>query len=222
MTPKVYSFPTFRIESQLFHSPGAGYDGGLTSGGAQFITPEPGGFSVLELQPSLIRTEWTSPLASWIMSKINGQVFRARLAPSPQIAFSKGRGNMMEVPWSNGQTWSNQQLWDGDFTARYAADALKGTITLKFDLTGVGPIVLPGHVIGHEGETYLVDEVSYAGDVGTAVITPPLVRDVKVGDNCFLRPWFTGRISNGAEIRAAYDNMGFVRPGRIVLQQAVV
>jgi hypothetical protein len=218
---KIYPFPTFRVEAQLFHSPGAGYDGGLTSGGAQFITPEPGGFSVLEIAPALIDTEWDSPLASWIMSKISGQVFRVRLAPSPQIAFSRQRG-MVAVPWSNGQAWSNQENWDGDFTATYAAAALKGSVTLSFDLTGVGPIVMPGHVVGHKGETYLVDEISYAGNVGTAIVTPPLRRDIAAGESCYLRPWFTGRISNGADIRAAYNSMGHVKPGNIVLQEAVV
>lgn len=218
---KVYQFPTFRIANQLFHTPGAGYDGGLTSGGAQFITPEPGGFTVLELQPALIDTEWDSPLASWIMSKIGGQVFRVRLAPSPQIAYSKKRG-MTAVPWNNGQTWSNQENWDGDFTGTYSVAALKGTLTVKIDLTGVGPIVMPGHVIGHDYDAYLVDEISYAGNIGTAILTTPLVRDIAPGDNCYLRPWFTGRISNGADIRAAYNHLGHVTPGNIILQQAVL
>lgn len=217
----IYQFPTFRVEKQLFHSPGSGYDGGLTSGGAQFITPEPGGFAVLEIAPTVIDTEWDAPLASWVMSKISGQVFRVRLAPSPQIAFSRQRG-MVAVPWSNNQAWSNQENWDGDFTARYAAPSLKGDITMSFDLTGVGPIVLPGHVVGHESETYLIDEISYVGNVATAIVTPPLRRNITAGDNCYLRPWFTGRISNGAEIRSAYDNMGHVKPGNIVLQEAVV
>ena len=218
---KIYAFPTFRVETQLFHVPGAGYDGGLTAGGAQFITPEPGGFSVLEIAPALIDTEWDAPLASWIMSKISGQVFRVRLAPSPQIAFSKQRGRVA-VPWSNGQAWSNQENWDGDFTARYSAPGLKGSITMTFDLTGVGPIIGPGHVVGHGSDTYLVDEITYSGSVGTAIVTPPLRRDIAAGDNCYLRPWFTGRISNGADIRAAYNNMGHVKPGNIVLQEAVV
>lgn len=218
---KIHAFPTFRVENQLFHVPGAGYDGGLTAGGSQFITPEPGGFSVLEIAPALIDTEWDAPLASWIMSKISGQVFRVRLAPSPQVAFSRQRG-AVAVPWSNGQAWSNQQKWDGDFTARYADAGLKGGVTMSFDLTGVGPIVGPGHVVGHESECYLIDEISYQGNIATAIVTPPLRRDIKTGDNCYLRPWFTGRISNGADIRSAYDNMGHVKPGNIVLQEAVV
>lgn len=218
---KIYAFPTFRIETQLFHVPGAGYDGGLTAGGAQFITPEPGGFGVLEMAPALIDTEWDSPLASWIMSKISGQIFRARMAPSPQIAYSKARG-MVAVPWSNGQAWSNQENWDGDFTATYAAASLKGSVTMTFDLTGVGPIVMPGHVIGHDFNAYKVDEISYAGNIATAIVTPPLRRDIAVGDNCYLRPWFTGRISNGSEIRSAYNSMGHTKPGNIVLQEAIV
>lgn len=218
---KIYQFPTFRIESQLFHVPGAGYDGGLTAGGAQFITPEPGGFSMLELTTALIDTEWTAPLASWIMSKISGQVFRVRLAPSPQVAYSRRRG-MNAVPWDNGQAWSNQKDWDGDFTATYSADALQGSVTMRFDLTGVGPIVGPGHVVGHEYDSYLIDEITYEGDIATAVVTPPLARDIAAGDNCYLRPWFTGRIANGADIRAAYNNLGHVKPGKIILHQAKV
>lgn len=218
---KIYQFPTFRIETQLFHSPGAGYDGGLTAGGAQFITPEPGGFGVLELAPAIIDTEWTAPLASWIMSKIGGQVFRVRLAPSPQIAYSKKRG-MVAVPWDNGETWSNQENWDGDFTALYSDVTLQGATVVKFDLTGVGPIVSPGHVVGHDYDTYLIDEITYDGDIGTAIITPPARRDIAIGDNCYLRPWFTGRISNGAEIRSAYNSLGHTKPGNIVFQEAVV
>ena len=218
---KIYAFPTFRIETQLFHVPGAGYDGGLTAGGAQFITPEPGGFSTLEIAPALIDTEWDAPLASWIMSKTSGQVFRIRLAPSPQVAFSQQRG-AVAVPWSNGATWSNQEKWDGDFTARFAGAALKGSLITQVDLTGVGPILSPGHVIGHRSECYLVDEIEYDGNTAFATVTPPLRRDIAAGDDCYLRPWFTGRISNGAEIRAAYNSMGHVKPGNIVLQEAVV
>lgn len=218
---KIYQFPTFRIETQLFHTPGAGYDGGLTAGGAQFITPEPGGFSVLEIAPSIIDTEWDAPLASWIMSKISGQVFRVRLAPSPQIAYSRRRG-MIALPWNNGQTWSNQENWDGDFTGVYSAAGLKGSLEIKIDLTGVGPIVGPGHVVGHNYDTYKIDEITYVGDIGTAIVTHPLRRDIAAGDNCYLRPWFTGRISNGADIRAAYNNLGHVKPGNIILHEAII
>lgn len=219
---KIYQFPSFRLASQLFHVPGQGYDGGLTSGGAQIITPEPGGFGVLELQPAIIDTEWKSPLASWIMSKVNGQVFRVRLAPSPQVAYSKQRGNMSPVLWNNGQTWSNQEAWDGDFTALFASSALKGTVEVQIDLTGVGAILLPGHVFGHGYETYKVDEIEYSGDMAIVTVTPPFRSDIAAGDNCYLRPWFTGRISNGDEMRAAYNHLGHVTPGNIIMHEAIL
>lgn len=218
---KIYQFPTFPIQSQLFYTPGAGYDGGLTSGGAQFITPEPGGFSVLEIEPTVVVTEYSYPLASWVMSLTSGQVFRFRLAPSPQVAYSRKRG-MTGVPWSNDQPWINQQNWDGDFTATYAANSPKGSLLVSFDLTGVGPIVGPGHVIGHGYESYLIDEIEYTGDIATATITHPLRRDVSIGDNCYLRPWFTGRISNGGNMRAPYNSVGHVKMGNIVLHEAIV
>lgn len=214
---KVYIFPEMRIETQLFHVPGAGYDGGLTSGGSQFITPEPGGFGVLEVQLSIRDEEWDSPFASWLMSKINGQVFRIRLAASPQIAYSAKRAQKAAEG-----SWPDQDEWAGDFTASFSAAALKGSVQVEIDLTGVGPILAPGHVIGHEFDTYKVDEIEYDGDTATVTVTPPLRRDIAMDDDCPLRPWFMGRISNGADIRAAYNNLGHVKPGNIVFHEAVL
>lgn len=220
ISPKIYTFPTIPIERQLFHVPGAAFDGGLTSGGAQIVTPEPGGFAVLEIEPSLQDGEWSYPSSSWVMSKTNGQIFRVRLAPSPQVAYSKKRG-MTGVPWDTGLLWSNQEMWDGDFSARYSAPALKGTTTVEVDLTGVGQILEPGHVFGHAFESYIVDEVSYSGDVATVTFTPPLRRNVSVDDQCPLRPWFTGRISMG-DFRSPYNHLGHVKMGNIVLHEAIV
>ena len=156
------------------------------------------------------------------MSKINGQVFRVRLAPSPQVAYSKQRGNMATVTWDSDLLWSNQEEWDGDFTATFALSALKGTVEIQIDLTGVGPILLPGHVFGHDYDTYLIDEIEYTGDTATVTVTPPFVRDITAGDNCYLRPWFTGRISNGDEMRSAYNHLGHITPGNIIMHQAVL
>jgi hypothetical protein len=217
MTIKVYEFPSFRIERQLFHVPGAGYDGGLTSGGAQFITPEPGGFGVLEIAPAVIDTEWVDPAASWIMSKVNGQVFRVRLAASPQIAFSKSRHNHLDHLWVNEDMPS-----DAAAQVQFATSSLQGSVVVQVYMPQFGRILRPGHVIGHAYDTYLIDEVSYSGPIATLTVSPPLRRRVGAGDTALLRPWFTGRISNGAEIRAAYDNLGHVKPGNIVLHEAIL
>jgi len=206
----IYQFPAFWIESQLFHAPGAGYDGGLTAGGAQFITPEPGGFGTLEMEIGVSDTQWDDPSASWIMSKIGGQIFRIRLSATPQVAYSRNRAKRIGEDWT------------GDFDATFTAVALKGSTEVKFDLTGVGPIVKPGHVIGHAFDTYMVDEINYVGNVATATVSPPVRRDIAVNDDCLLRPWFTGRISNGADVRSLFNNMGHVKPGKVIMQEAIV
>lgn len=220
---KTYSFPTFPISKQLFHVPGASVDGGITSGGARIRSPEPGGFSMLEIQPSLQADEWTYPLSSWLMSKTNGEILRVRLAPTPQIA---GVRNILDsVPWDSEQPWSNQQNWAGDYSLSYAAAALYGTTTVKIDMSDVGEILQVGHVIGHSYDTYKVDEIEYdENSVATITIKPPLRRNVDDGDDAFLRPWFTGLITNPDEVRTTYDaeNNGFIQMGKIILSEVVI
>lgn len=213
---KIYQFPTFRIENQLFHVPGAGYDGGLTAGGAQFISPEPGGFAVLEVEPSIKDDEWINPAASWLMSKISGQVLRIRLSRSPQIAWSRERIDRLDHEWENRHGARN------DAVTSFTVSALKGSIAVSIDISELGRLLRPGHVIGHAFDCYLVDEIEYVGATANIVVTPPLRRDIAAGDVCEFTPWFTGRIANGAEVRAAYNNLGHVKPGKIILTEAVV
>lgn len=219
MPVKTYTFPTFPITGQLFHVPGAGYDGGLTSGGAQFITPEPGGFGILEIEPSTIDTEWINPAASWLMSKINGEVFRVRLAPFPQVAYSKTRKNWLSCEWLNEDADP-----DLDATMSFDSAALKGATGVTIETEPFGRLLRAGHVIGHEFECYLIDEITYEGSIATVTVKPPLRRDIDDGDDCLLRPWFTGRIANGAEFRASYraETVGHIKLGNIILHEAVV
>lgn len=220
---KVFDLPSFPTEGQLFHVPGSAFDGGLTSGGAQVIMPEPGGFSTLEIKPSLQDGEWDYPTLSWLMSKTNGQVIRTRLLTTPQISLhGTCVAPLPSVPWNNDQPWNNNQEWEGDFSGRFSKVAAKGAAQVEVDLTGVGPIVKPGHVIGHAYDCYMVDEVEYNGDVATITITPPLRRAVAVNDQCPLRPWFTGRIQAGSQFKALYNNLGHITPGTIILTEAIV
>jgi len=212
---KIYQFPKFRIENQLFHAPGAGYDGGLTSGGAQFITPEPGGFSVLEMTLGLADNEWVDPAASWLMSKISGQILRVQLSATPQISWSLERRNHLDFEWIDRSGAKN------DAQTKFTAATLKGATTVSIDMARFGHLIRPGHVIGHAFECYLVDEVEYVGTIANITITPPARRNIAINDACLFRPWFTGRISNGAEFRAAYNNLGHVKTGNIVMSEAV-
>lgn len=214
---KIYDFPALPIMRQLFHVPGAAYDGGLTSGGAQFITPEPGGISVLEIEPDTDITQWDSPTAAWLMSKINGQIFRVRLSRSPQVSWSRKRLDRLDYDWS-----SPGMSVDANATASFASSAAKGSTVVTVNLSAFGKILQPGHVIGHEFDCYQVDEVSYSGNVATVTVTPPFRRAISAGSDCLLTPWFTGRIANGAEIRSAYDWLGHVKMPNIIFNEAIV
>lgn len=226
VSPKIWTFPTFSISKQVFHVPGVAASGGFTSGGVRIMTPEPGGFGMLEVQPALQLGEWDYPLASWIMSKVNGEVLRFRLAPTPQVA--SARAILSDQPWNaegiySISPWENLQNWVGDIPASFSANALVGSNVLTINFDTIGPILQPGHVIGHAGETYLVDEIEYVGTIGTMVVKPPLRRNVTIGDLAYFRPFFTGQIANGAEIVQTYDaeNAGAIQIPKIVFSEVI-
>ncbi len=227
ITHKVWAFPTFPITKQVFYVPGAAMEGGFTSGGARIVGPEPGGFSMLHIEPSLQITEWDYPLSSWIMSKTNGQIVRVRLAPTPQVA--SARSIRSTEPWHaeggfDETVWSNLEEWSGDLAAVYNAAALQGSNVLVIDMGTIGPILQPGHVIGHAYDCYKVDEIAYVGTIATMQVTPPLRRNVTMGDSVYFRPWFTGIIANGSEIITAYDseNVGHIKLPNIILNEAII
>ena len=217
---RVFNFPTCPVKSQLFHVPGAANEGGYTSGAVRLLSPEPGGRSVLELQIAFQVREWDYPISSWIMSKGNGEIFRVRLAPTPQVLSVRGA----DVLWQPDTLWSGDVPWDGDITVRYAAAALEGTTIVQIDMTGYSAVVRPGHVVGHAYDCYFVDEVEYNGAIATLTIKPPLRRDVAVGDSAPFRPWFTGTIGNIGDVRATYDaeNVGHIQPGKIVFAESIL
>lgn len=225
ITPTVHDFPTLPVSGQIYHVPGGAFQGGLTVGGSQIITPEPGGFGVLELQLSLQTSEWQYPNFSWLMSKMNGELLRIRLAPTPQIPYSPRRyDSVVGVTWDTGLLWTGDTRWSGDMNATAETAALSGATTLQVDLTNIGAVLEKGHVIGHRNTTYLVDNVSYAGDIATVTTRTPLRFDVAINDDILLRPYFTGRIINAAEVLAMYEAamVGNVQPGKIVMVESIV
>jgi hypothetical protein len=224
---KVWPFPTFPISKQLFAASGQAFEAGMTVGGVRMQSPEPGGRSMLEIQPSLQVGEWDYPMSSWLMSKINGDIFRIRLAPTPQIAsLRSGDG----TPWRAGtiypdSPWSNFQNWSGDLIAQYKTAALEGTNTVQINMSLLGRILQRGHVIGHRDNCYLVDDISYNdANVATLTVNPPFRKNVVVGDMVLFRPYFLGSISNGDEFRTTYDaeNNGAIQVGRIRLSEVII
>lgn len=225
---KIYDFPAVAIAKQIFYVPGGALDGGLTTGGAQMRSPEPGGFGVLEIQPSYRVGEWTFPLASWLMSKTNGEYIRIRLAPTPQIASSKWRAiegvGPNTVLWNNGQPWNNDQPWSGDTVLTAGASALAGSNTITLDMGGYGQILQIGHVIGVGNTTHTIDDIVYDNDTADIVVKPPFRTSVNMSDIIQLRPYFVGVIVNGGDIRETYDaeNVGNIQIPKITLSEVIL
>jgi len=225
---KVFYFPQLTIESQLFHVPGAYADGGLTSGGARMFSPEPGGRGVLEVTPSLQVREWETPFASWIMSKTNGEIFKVQMTQTPQIANVSGFKypfNRSGVPWNNNQPWNNGKNWNNDGGYVIASNvALEGSIMLTLNTGTLGEILRVGHVIGIGNSAHIIDDIEYDGSTAELKIKPPLRKNVAIDEFIFLRPYFTGMISNGSEIRNSYDasNVGQIRLNRIIFDEVIL
>ena len=212
---KIYDFPDIGIKNQLFYTSGQAFDGGFTSGGAQLVTPDPGGFGTLEIEPELSAGEWIDPAASWLMSKGAGAIMRVRMHNSPQLSWTGRRRNALDPNRAS-------RGIDGEGIALFSGSALEGSTTVTVDLSRFGKILRRGHVIGHRFSTYLVDEISYSGTTAAIKVDPPLRANISVNDECLLTPWFTGRIANVGNIRSPYNSSGHVKLGNIVLQEAVV
>lgn len=223
MTP-VHDFPTIPVSKQLFHVPGAAAEGGLTSGSVRIMSPEPGGRSMLELQVALQVREWEYPESSWLMSKGNGDVFRVRLAPTPQVLSARVARN--GPLWAGDVPWTGDVPWSGDITAFYATEALEGSTTVRVNMTGYGDIARRGHTIGHGDNCYKIDSVMFDADtqIATMTLMPPLRKNVHVGDPAFFRPFFLGTIANIGEVRTTYDSElnGMIQIGKIVFTESIL
>lgn len=208
---KVWTLPPFPVSTQIFHVPGGIAQGGLTSGGARISSPEPGGFAILEIKPSLNVDEWTAPLASWLISKTNGAILRTRLARTPQVASPR--------VFTGGEKFNG-----ADLVTTHIGTALQGTTLITIDTTYLGQMLRAGHVIGHEFDCYLIDEITYSANTAQLRITPPLRRNVYHGHTMLLRPWFTGSIANPGDLKNAYDASmaGHIQLENIILNEVII
>ena len=222
---KIWNFPTLKIESQLFHVPGSYFDGGLTSGGARIMSPEPGGRSVLEVGLAYQINEWNSPFSSWLMSKINGAIFKVQLTKTPQLASFIGESNYKLKNSTSGVLWDNDQLWDNDGASLAAVGtALEGAVAVSVSTGAFGEILKYGHVIGIGNYSYMIDDISYVGTRADIIVSPPLRTNVADGESVWLKPYFLGAIANGGEIRNSYDagNIGGIKLNRIVFNEVII
>lgn len=218
----IYNFPTIPVSEQLFYVPGGVFEGGYTAGAVRMVSPGMDTRSKLLLQVSLQTGEWENPMSSWLMSLGAGEVFRVRLAPTPQVLSAKSP----PVEWSGGVPWYPSSPWSGDITAFFAADALEGDVTVQVDMTGWGDIARLGHVLGHKFNTYKIMSISFDSETNIATIgvKPPLRKNVTAGDITLFRPYFTGTISNISEVVTMYDaeNAGAIKIGKIEFSESIV
>lgn len=226
---KIWNFPITAIQSQLFHVPGAYFDGGLTSGGARIMSPEPGGRAVLEVTPSLQVGEWDAPFSSWLMSKINGEIFRVPMVKTPQLVSFIGDKNYKlskrGINWDNDEPWDNGQGWSDDGAyLNSSSTSLEGAISLNIETGSFGEVIRHGHVIGISNHAYMVDDIEYIGTVANIKVKPPLRKNVAIDEMIYLMPYFLGIIANGSEIRNSYDaeNIGAIKLNRIIFQEVVL
>lgn len=228
ITYKIWDFPDIPISKQLFHIPGQAVEGGLTSGGARITSPEPGGRGVLEIQPSL-RNEWDQPFLSWIMSKINGEILRVRLARTPQVLTSRSMNAIKDYSPSYAMHdiygVNQPPIAVNDLTARFASVALQGSNEVSIDMSAIGNVLRVGHLFGHGNHCYMVDEIEYDGSgIATVGIKTSMRNAVAIDDTVLFRPYFLGSISNGQQIRATYDAEmnGHHQPALITLNEVIV
>jgi hypothetical protein len=220
---RVWDFPDLPVSGQLFHVPGAAIDGGFTAGGMQVLSPEPGGRSVLELRLSMQRNEWVTPWASWLMSKINGDIFKIRLVFTPQLISTQTGKQITQLPTYHNPVFASDDT-RRELVGQFGTVALEGTNVVQIDMTSFGQILRHGHLVGHEDNCYIVDDITYAGMIATITLNPPLRKNVAIGDDAPFRPYFIGTIANGGEIRAAYDaaNNGLIQLERIIFNEAIL
>lgn len=233
VTYKVWNFPALKVRSQVFYAPGAGFDGGFTSGGARISSPEPGGRAYLEVELALQVNERNAPFASWLMSKTNGDIFKTQLVRTPQIVSDEALGvinGSAGVPWAEQSAypknrWDNLANWStADVVVSTDGTALEGETTITINMTNYGQILTYGHVIGHGDYSYIIDDIEYNDDVATVTIKPPLRKDVAINDLIYFRPFFLGSISNGSEIRASYEasNNGHIQLPRLIFSEVII
>ena len=231
---KIWDFPNVPIESQLFHVPGSAFDGGITSGGARILSPEPGGFSVLETQVAFNPNEWDFPFSSWLMSKMNGEIFRIKLTKTPQLARINFNSllqnsviqNNKTVKWNNQQNWNNDKPWLQEGLVVDANEiSLEGSTKIKIDASLIGQSLKYGNIIGIGDSSYLVDEINYENDIAEITVRPPLRKSVFKGELIFIEiSYFLGTISNGNQIRNSYQNSnnGGIQIGNIIFNEVVL
>lgn len=233
--PIVYDWPLSIVPSeQLFHAPGMVFEGGFTVGGAETISPEPGGRALLEMAFNTLPSDRDSRIASWLFSKLaSGAVFRiplfrcVQLVAADDLPIVPPEFSEVGVPWQDDAgddlLWDGEIGWGYDSSAQVSGTALEGETTFVLNMASYGRVLLPGHVIGYDSRAYVVDAIDYDDeDQATVTVTPPLRTNVELAEPVTFLPTMLGRAADPASFRAMFKLGKWVQPGTLVFSEVLL
>lgn len=232
ITPTILDWPSAIVPAgQMFYAGGQSVDGGFTTGGTLIAAPEAGGRAMLQAQFSAFGG-WggrvNARLISWLFSKIANQtIWRFPIARSPQLvsAMDLGLDPALDddgIPWDNDQPFDNGFNWLFEPAVEVTVAALEGSTSITLDLTAYGDVLQYGHLIGHHGRAYHVDEIDYPGDgAATLTVSPPLREDVGIGDLITFRPTMLCTVQDPSAFRAMFAPAGIIVPGSLTMLEAL-
>jgi hypothetical protein len=196
---------------------GEAQPGGVTLGGALLQNPEPGGRAELFMTfPSHFTTQREVNDANWTVSRItNGAVMRVKLysssqmVPAAALLKSAARG----VPFDNGQPWKSGESWAWGPSQPIASDALEGDVSFSIDTTKYGDVLDLGNVIGFsvgDGDfTHVVMDIRPDDGLTVVTVSPPLRRDLAVGEAMLFRPSMLVQCRNAREVMGGLKQRRF-------------
>lgn len=235
ITPTIHNWPVSVVpQNQVFYAPGQGISGAYTVGGANALSPEPGGVAFLEMDFNYADTTSNGRIISWLMSQIaNGSVFRIPIVKSVQVLQASDIGvtvpdsyETVGVPWEQDGSdllWDQDIGWAYELNVKSTAHYLAGVTSITLDMANYNQKLLPGHVIGHQGRAYAVMSISYDdSDVATLTISPPLRAEMKPNDDVTLSPTMIGKVKDPASFRSKYEYGQYIKPGPITFIEALV
>lgn len=235
ITPTIHNWPdTVVPKNQVFYAPGQGFSGAYTAGGANALSPEPGGVSFLEMDFNYADTTNNARIISWLMSRVaNGAVFRVPIRDSLQVLQPSDIGvtvpdsyETVGIPWDQSGSdllWDQDIGWAYEMNVKATAHYLEGVTSITLDLANFNRKLLPGHLFGHKGRAYKVMSIEYDdNDVATLTFNPPLRTEMKPYDDAPLRPTMIGKVQDPASFRAKFEYGAYVKPGPIKFVEALV
>lgn len=233
--PVIYDWPlTITPSAQVFHAPGQVFQGGFTGGGAETISPDPGGRAFLEMAFNTLPSDGDSRLASWLFTKVaNGALFRVPLYRSIQLVRDQDLPVVPPEFVADGLPWHDDAggdlWWDGDFgwgldsSVLVLTGALEGQTQFTIDMGVLGRVLFQGHVIGYDSRAYMVDSIIYDDDdVATVTVTPPMRTDFEPGEPVTFRPTMIGRVTNPESFKAMFELGKWVKPGAVIFAESIV